>query len=110
MMALGIGILPAIKVYLRYPATITQNMASNFVFAPVAYESPCQFSCGGNEIQFHEGLTAISNLSQFLRIIAVFCLPKNNDAIVTVSDDGTNVLFGLRLYVSNCFNASHSFT
>ena len=97
-MAKGIGILPAIKVYLRYPAIASQNMAGNYVYAPLDYESPCQFSCRrGNEIQRHGMLTLINEVLVFLRHIVGWCLPKNNDAIVTVSGDGTNVLFGLQL-------------
>ena len=34
---------------------------------------------------------------KFCTLIAIFSLPKSNDVIVTESDDGTNVYFGLKL-------------
>ena len=98
MMSLGIGIMSTIKVLLRYPAIVAHAMALGLVYAPLNYESRCYISRRhGDEIQLHAYLSLANNIFSFVRVIIVFCLPKNLDAIVTVSKDGTNIAFGLHL-------------
>ena len=96
-MVLGIGILPSLKVILRYPATFVFPATTIVFAAPVEYESKSCVPCKSfaNSIQYRLDLTWINSiLTLIMRILIFVVLPQNGQKIVTESDTGINEAFG----------------
>ena len=94
--AFSVGFRKTIKLILRYPAVISIQAMAGTVYAPKDYESICKISFGSDNISVHPTCFINILLSNIMRM-AILLMPKNNEAIITQSYDGTNVAFGLQI-------------
>ena len=95
-MVIGIGIIPSIKVILRYPAVVVEAVMNGVVYSHFQQE----YCCGlkrGDSIQHHHRLTLLNFIILIVLGVVNFSLPRNDHAIITESDDGVNLFFGLQL-------------
>ena len=77
------GVIPTLKLVMRYPATITMASENWAVFAPIDHESFLQLSSEGKSIERHP-LTGINSLIHSILIpLTVFLLPKIDCTIVS---------------------------
>ena len=95
-MVTGIGIIPSIKVVLRYPAVVVEAVLDGCVYSHFKVEYCCYLK-RGDTIRWHIPLTSLNHIIMIVLSTVNFSLPRNDRAIITECDDGSNLFSGLQL-------------
>ena len=95
-MVIGIGIIPSIKVVLRYPAVVVEAVMNGVVYSHFKQEYCCCLK-RGDTLQIHPPLCLFNYIIMIVLCVVNFSLPRNDHAIITESEYGVNLFFGLEM-------------